>query len=110
MRYDANSGVAVLSQSDETEDLVADDSDPAAYVQPPSPVWPTMSPPGSAEKIRVMEWRLAHGFSAFHPGDLQIEPHGFARMPPARLGNGCDQRGVDITTNEPLSDDYDDAD
>jgi hypothetical protein len=43
---------------------------PAARVPPLAPE-PTPAPPGSREKVAVMEWRVHNGYQPFHPGDAR---------------------------------------
>ena len=38
---------------------------------PPLPAEPTSAPPGSAERIDVMSWRMRHGYQLHHPGDAK---------------------------------------
>jgi hypothetical protein len=35
---------------------------------------PTTAPPGSEEKIRILQWRISHKFSPFHPLDATGDP------------------------------------
>ncbi len=39
---------------------------------PPLPDYPSAAPPGSFQKIRVFQSRLARGEALFHPNDVQI--------------------------------------
>lgn len=59
----------------------------------PLPPYPTTAPPGTLEKIEVMQERLAQGYHLHHPDDVKLEHEevSITRIMIALLGK---QRGI----------------